>query len=402
MPQWTVLIYIQADGFLKKGADRAVQDLLAQNAALFGLGIKLFVEVNSQVERVRYFENKQLVCDPGLSHEVCLKAACEWAFKTPTAHTMLIISGHGCGILDPVYDTKLNRWLCARDKGDSYFTRYQNRQACEQAECIVHLTEQHKSLFHESGTGDYISSAHIGTLIKDISATVLNGRKIDIIGFDACHMAMLEIAYDLRSAASIIVASQECEEKGGWNYADLVRVFEKETDPRSIARALVYAYGKSERKKEHELFCLSAIDLGGVVALIPALNRVTGLLNTCLLTRKTEFHDLLCRVRNNNQRFCSVSMYADLLTFLQALLAELPSIEATEEIDELQEAILDAYELVEGMTLASTTGPLCSLAQGCSLYFPRVHIDSSYLRCSFAQESQWLAFLNNWLWPTPR
>ena len=51
-------------------------------------------------------------------------------------------------------------------------------------------------------------------------------RKIDLVGFDACLMNMVEVAYELRGGADFIVGSEEVEPGDGWPYdrvlADLV------------------------------------------------------------------------------------------------------------------------------------------------------------------------------------
>ena len=45
------------------------------------------------------------------------------------------------------------------------------------------------------------------------------GRTIDLLGFDACLMNMIEVAYQMRGTASMIVGSEELgEEREGWPY----------------------------------------------------------------------------------------------------------------------------------------------------------------------------------------
>lgn len=46
--------------------------------------------------------------------------------------------------------------------------------------------------------------------------------KLDIIGFDACVMAMVETAYQLRNEAAFMVASEENEPGDGWPYNELL------------------------------------------------------------------------------------------------------------------------------------------------------------------------------------
>lgn len=45
-------------------------------------------------------------------------------------------------------------------------------------------------------------------------AALATGETVDIIGMDACLMAMVEVAYQLRNNATFLVASQEVETHG--------------------------------------------------------------------------------------------------------------------------------------------------------------------------------------------
>jgi hypothetical protein len=54
--------------------------------------------------------------------------------------------------------------------------------------------------------------------IQDALALVTRKRKLDVIGFDACLMAMVETGYALRHAGKVLVGSEELEPGAGWNY----------------------------------------------------------------------------------------------------------------------------------------------------------------------------------------
>lgn len=55
-----------------------------------------------------------------------------------------------------------------------------------------------------------------------LSSTPFNERnKLEYIGFDACLMSSLEVAYQLRDYANYMIASEEVEPGGGWNYSFL-------------------------------------------------------------------------------------------------------------------------------------------------------------------------------------
>lgn len=53
-------------------------------------------------------------------------------------------------------------------------------------------------------------------------AEKITGKKIDVLGFDACLMAETEVAYELKDHANILMASEETENGPGWAYHTLL------------------------------------------------------------------------------------------------------------------------------------------------------------------------------------
>jgi hypothetical protein len=83
---------------------------------------------------------------------------------------------------------------------------------------------------------------------------------MDLIGFDACLMGMIEVAYELKDVgASVMVASEETEAFDGWPYdtilADLTT--NPTWGPDALGSAIVYDYDASYTND----YTLSAVDL---------------------------------------------------------------------------------------------------------------------------------------------
>jgi hypothetical protein len=70
------------------------------------------------------------------------------------------------------------------------------------------------------------------------------GQKLDLIGFDACLMSMIEVAYQVQHACRWMVASQEDEPGSGWPYGPILAALA--ADPaapaETLARIIVDAY----------------------------------------------------------------------------------------------------------------------------------------------------------------
>lgn len=104
--------------------------------------------------------------------------------------------------------------------------------------------------------------------VQDALAQVLRGEKLDLIGFDACLMAMVETGYAMRGVASTFVGSQELEPGTGWQYDDWLRelTLNPGMDGRALGGLLVDSYrrrygGSNEYGRPNPLTTLSATDL---------------------------------------------------------------------------------------------------------------------------------------------
>ena len=96
--------------------------------------------------------------------------------------------------------------------------------------------------------------------IQQVLAAHFNASsKLDILGFDACLMGMVEIAYEFRNLARYMVASMHTEQGDGWDYEYIIQKFAQGSasnyagsssyfftagnpSPRDLSKLIVYAY----------------------------------------------------------------------------------------------------------------------------------------------------------------
>ena len=76
--------------------------------------------------------------------------------------------------------------------------------------------------YDDTSGSDGLAMSELRQALDTITATT---GKLDLIGFDACLMAMVEVAYDLSGYASIMVASQNNEPGRGWQMRLRVELF---------------------------------------------------------------------------------------------------------------------------------------------------------------------------------
>jgi len=99
-----------------------------------------------------------------------------------------------------------------------------------------------RAILFDDGTGHALDTLQLDRVTSEISKRV--GQKLDFIGMDACLMASVEVAYQLRKNVAYMVASEELVPGQSWPY-DLI--FKKlslhpEMTPRELSDLVVQEY----------------------------------------------------------------------------------------------------------------------------------------------------------------
>ncbi len=111
--------------------------------------------------------------------------------------------------------------------------------------------------------------------LKEIKNAFKNtGAKFDIIGFDACLMANLEVAVAVKNYGDYLLASEETEPGHGWHYTDVINIIAKNPSSSSldIAKQLVDSYINNPNHAKGSGLTLSVIDLSKVDAIVQEIN----------------------------------------------------------------------------------------------------------------------------------
>jgi len=75
-----------------------------------------------------------------------------------------------------------------------------------------------KTMLRDNHPETIITLSHLGKTLKEAANSLGKNRKFDLLGFDSCLMGMLEVGYELRNAAEVMVASQGLTPAAGWPY----------------------------------------------------------------------------------------------------------------------------------------------------------------------------------------
>jgi hypothetical protein len=98
--------------------------------------------------------------------------------------------------------------------------------------------------------------------IQDGLVQSLARKKLDVLGFDACLMGMVETGYAMRHLTNYFVASEELEPGVGWKYDDWLQKLESNPgiDGKDLAKLLVDSYSTYGKNTAQTM---AAVDLSG-------------------------------------------------------------------------------------------------------------------------------------------
>ncbi|OPY79100.1 MAG: Clostripain family protein [Syntrophorhabdus sp. PtaU1.Bin058] len=266
--QWTVLVYMAGDDRNPNGIEYAIsQDLAEIKEVGSNDAVHFIVQTDDATGTASYryrlrkgtdLASDRIECFNGDLNTGSTKTLVDfvrWAhILFPAERTALILWGHGSGHNDQnVYRAargSLNPRTAARlaQRRLGFFSG--TRQS---------ILEQGptRGYGYDDTAGDFLDNGELRKAMIQIRNIL--GRKLDILGFDACLMAMIEVAYQINDTANILVASELSEPGNGWWYS---RAFAglpsyPGTTPQKLAGDIVSAY-KVAYKNE---MTLSAIEL---------------------------------------------------------------------------------------------------------------------------------------------
>ncbi len=279
---WTVLVYMSADNELESFA---LQDLNAiESLDLAGTGIRIVTLLDrapgydtsdGDWTSTRLYEaihdpdglnatiiSRRLACpelgltetgdeELDLGDPAVLRGFLAFGERAyPADHRALVFWGHGSGWRSfstlPAAPTSLDSTL-----------------APEEPRAFIGVSFPRGVGVDVSNGEDLLTTSEMGS--------ALVGRWFDLIGFDTCSTAMIEVARELSGRGTLMVASEDLVSAAGWDYIDtLARFSASPMEPTDLAEAIVASY--AERNADSAVATISALRLAGVPGIMAAFN----------------------------------------------------------------------------------------------------------------------------------
>ena len=286
---WKLLVYLAGDNTLYSDAQVSLHEIVAST---FGGNVETIVQVDGPSAQLstRYRcaqGTKEVIWEAPdgytTDRSVRLTQFLKASVMAPTEpkRVCLVLWGHGAG-LDHVYFYDNPSQPRAPGPASAATPRAQAAPAASTAQASpIHFTAH--EVLNSGDANRYVSDVSLARILDEIAGSI--GRKIDLVGFDACMMAMAEVMYEMRNSTSVVVASDEEVPAGSWPYAailgDLARC--SGMDASTLSSVIVSRYLEAySRQGQTERVSLSAFDLNGCGSLAVEITNLVKALTPCV------------------------------------------------------------------------------------------------------------------------
>jgi hypothetical protein len=365
--EWTVMVYLDADNNLESAGIEDVNEM-----EMVGSSSKVNIVV--QADRIpgydnsngnwtttrRYYITQNFnpylinshfndLGELNMGDPQTLVDFASWAVaEYPAKKYLLVIWNHGGGFRSPAYTAKDIAW-------------------------------------DDTSGGDKITMPELEYALSAISAQM--GKNIDIVGMDACLMAMTEVAYQIKDYADILVTSEENEPGDGWPYDTILAqlVSNPLMSPEQLAADIVDKYIFSYSYSSYEV-TQSAIDLSYMDTLVGQLSSLAQTIKDDSITPSNKYI-----IAAYNSQYYSQSPYSsekefiDLYDFCNKLLVYSNS-------SNVKNIALNIQQILNSAVINSDyNGVSVSGSKGLSIYFPYYsgYINIKYSDTNFARDTKW-------------
>ena len=406
---WTVMVYMVGDynnldnnGFadlkeMKKAGSSPEVTLLAQ----FSRGVK-----NRPTKRYRLTKDgrdgalaRDVVAELGRVETSSPEALADfigWGVENfPARHYMLIMWGHGNGADDETLPPSSHPLHHLDDSlpAAAAQTRTSLQMATRNSEGSRGIALGYTVV--ESQTVDFLDSRRFKKALATASKRI--GRKIDILGMDACLMSGIEVCYQVRDSVRFTVAPEGFGPLDGWPYDKILTELVKKPwlEPKQLARVIVKKYLASYADYEDVCVTQSICDLDKCPELVSAADSLATTLITNLANAEAKKAIMLSRWQAQSYERTE---YVDLYDFCSLLDQNCDNAEIKSACQNVINIITRENFVVE----SAYRGAGAQYSYGLSIYFPLTEISAFYQRLDFAQHTHWVEFLKEFQKTTRR
>ena len=301
---WTIMIYLDSDNDLESFGMMDMNEMEASN--LYGSGVNVIALVdrvpgyytgagdwtNTRLYQLKYDENGMndtIISDRLSSTELGITVNgneelnmgdpntginfIEYCKNShPADNYAFVVWNHGTGWRSA--STGTSRTLEPNNDGDLEINNIYS-----EIKNSLNTQGNFKAAAVDETSNDILFTQEIGDM--------LDGQGIDVVGFDTCLGAMIEVGYEIKDHANFMVASEETEPGGGWQYTDVLDTFKvSDLSATALVDSIVDAY---EREYTGTVGAtLSGIELSEIDNVMSAFNDFSDALYNSITNSTTQ------------------------------------------------------------------------------------------------------------------
>ena len=278
VPKWTFLVYLDADNNLERAG---IGDFLEMASVGSSPGVNIVVQMDRVPGHSNAYGNwtgtrrflikkndepdvppLQDLGEKNMGDPEVLRDFVEWGVTNyPAEHYAVVIWNHGDGWRPmPELQKRLSRKARSLGKPDPGVV---------------------KAVASDDTDGDILYMKEVQTALETaknhLKESVDKFEKFDIVGFDACLMGMVEVAYAVRNVTDYLVGSEESEPGNGWPYDKILQALAATPtlSPNALAGTIVTEYVDSYPPPYDKGITQSAVDISKLINLVDKINTFT-------------------------------------------------------------------------------------------------------------------------------
>ncbi|HEY9205781.1 MAG TPA: clostripain-related cysteine peptidase [Candidatus Methanoperedens sp.] len=404
--KWTVLVYLAGDNNLDEDGARDLAEMAK-------VGSNNNINIVAQFDRAGDVGTQRLYITKGGGYPrdsienlgetntgdpKVLIDFLKWGISTyPAEKYMAILWNHGSGWNeDDVYDRAVKvspekEKFTPLSKRAIRGKRIKKTFFSTSMDEILSQSAPMRAILYDDESKDFLDNKEMKNVLTE-GAKLTPDKRFDIVGFDACLMNTIEVAYQLKDTAKVIVGSEETEPGAGWPYDKVLGALaaKPSMNPQELGKVIVDSYVKSyDMGTNSEAVTMAAVNPDKISSVVSSLNKWALALKKNIMSQDTFNTVLICSEKA--QRFY-YQTYKDVFD-LAKLLKEKSKIK---EIQDASSGVIDALKPADNnYVLASKTlTPQMANAHGASIYFPgRQSYTKYYDNLDFAKKSKWDEFI---------
>ncbi len=236
--------------------------------------------------------------------------------------------------------------------------------------------------------GDWLTLGEIrNTLVRVENYT---GKDIDVVGFDACRMGIIEIFYSLRDVTKYVVASEKDEPASGWPYDWILENMANKT-AEEVANLVVdkmYEWSKMYYSEEGISTTMVSVNMSRLPYFIDIFNSTL----EDMLPVTSYYSWEIINASNKAERY---EMHSDM--DLHSFLKNLMSINDY-KIRRFASESMKALEHMSYYKVWNCPNPSNGIhaneSHGIGIFFPTFFVPTSYRNLDFSRDTLWDEFLS--------